>query len=272
MGAIPGATRAEQTGRVGRRIIMGDLDGKVAVITGGSSGIGLAVAKRLRKGGASIVLFARGAQQLEEAKASLEKETIAVAGDVTNDGDLRRLYGEVGARHGGIDVLVVNAGIAEWALAAEVTPEHFDRQFAVNVRGAFFTVQHALPLLRPGGAVVFNTSVADRLGASRTCVYAATKAAVRSFARTLARELLPRGIRVNAVSPGPTETAIQAKSARGMSTEALQEMASATMSRMPIGRLAKPAEVAEAIYFLASPASSYIVGQELAVDGGVTAL
>jgi NAD(P)-dependent dehydrogenase (short-subunit alcohol dehydrogenase family) len=251
---------------------MQPLSGKVAVVTGGSSGIGLAAAEKLRANGAKVVLFARDSPQLAEAKRSLGEGTLAVAGDVGEDSDLARLYSTVESAHGGIDVLFVNAGIAEWQLAAEVTPEHFDRLFSVNVRGAFFTIQRALPLLRPGAAIVLTTSVADQVGAPRTSVYSASKAALRSLARTLSAELLPRGIRVNAVSPGPTETPIHAKYARGLAPEVLQEMGKATMSRIPLGRMAKAEEVAEAVLFLASPASSFIVGQEIAVDGGLTAL
>ena len=251
---------------------MGQFKGKVVVITGGSSGIGLATAHKFRAEGAQVVLFARDTTQLAEAARGLGGDVLTVAGDVTHTDDLARLYGAVASRHAGIDVLFVNAGIAEWVLAAEVTPDHFDRLFAVNVRGAFFTVQRALPQLRPGAAVVLNTSVADRVGAPRTSIYAASKAALRSLARTLSAELLGRGIRVNAVSPGPTETPIQAKSARGLSPEVLQEMGKATMSRVPLGRLAKADEVADAVLFLASPASSFVLGQELAVDGGLTAL
>jgi NAD(P)-dependent dehydrogenase (short-subunit alcohol dehydrogenase family) len=251
---------------------MRHLENKVAVITGGSSGIGLAAARRFRAEGAQVALFARSEADLAAASRSLEGDVLTCAGDVTNDRDLLRLFDAVATRHGGIDALFVNAGVAEWALAAEVTPEHFDRLFAVNVRGAFFTVQHALPHLRPGASIVLNTSVANRVGAARTSVYSATKAAVRSLARTLSAELVGRGVRVNAVSPGPTETPILAKAARGIEPAVLEAMGRATMGRIPLGRLGKPDEIAAAVVFLASPDSSFIVGQELAVDGGLSAL
>ncbi len=195
---------------------MGKLKGKVVVITGASSGIGLAAAHKFRAHGAEVVLFARDPRLLAEATRALEGNVLAVAGDVTRADDLERLFAAVASRHGGIDVLFANAGIAEFLLAADVTADHFDRVFAVNVRGAFFTVQGALPLLRDAASIVLNTSVANRIGAARTSVYSASKAAVRSLARTLSAELIGRGIRVNAVSPGPTETPIHAKYSKGV--------------------------------------------------------
>jgi NAD(P)-dependent dehydrogenase (short-subunit alcohol dehydrogenase family) len=251
---------------------MEQLKDKVAVITGGSSGIGLAAARKFRERGASVVLFARDSPQLAAAGRELGEGTLAIAGDVTAQGDLDRLYASVRARYGRIDSLFVNAGIAEWVPVEAVTSEHFDRLFAVNVRGAFFTVQKAIPLLGAGAAVVLNTSVADRVGAPRTSIYSASKAALRSLARTLSAELVARGVRVNAVSPGPTETPIHVKSSQGLSPEVLRQMGEQTMRRVPMGRLAKAEEVAEAVVFLGSPAASFVVGQELAVDGGLSAL
>ncbi len=245
---------------------------KVVVITGASSGIGLAAAQKFHSEGAHVVLFAPDAGRLADALRAVGERGLTIAGDVTNKRDLARLYAAVESRYARIDALFVNAGIAQWVLAADVTEEHFDRLFAVNVRGAFFTIQGALPLMPKGSAIVLNTSVADRVGAPRTSVYSAGKAALRSFARTLSAELVGKGVRVNAVSPGPTETAIHAKTARGLSPEILEQMGRETMSRIPLGRLAKAEEVADAVLFLASPAASFILGQELAVDGGLTAL
>jgi NAD(P)-dependent dehydrogenase (short-subunit alcohol dehydrogenase family) len=251
---------------------MGRFEGKVAVVTGASTGIGLATARRLHAEGAQVVLFARSERDLAAAAAELGANVLAVAGDVSRLDDLTRLYAEVQRRFERLDVLFANAGIAEFVLAAEVDPAHYARLFDSNVFGAFFSAQKALPLLRPGGSIVFNTSVANRVGAPRTSIYAASKAAVRSFARTLAAELCERGIRVNAVSPGPTESAIHAKYAASLSAEVLDEMRANTMPRLRLGRMARAEEVAAAVAFLASDEASFILGQELAVDGGMSAL
>lgn len=245
---------------------------KVAVITGGSSGIGFATARALVREGAEVVLFATSAERLAAASAELGARAHTVAGDVTKQADLDRLFAFVRERLGRVDVLFVNAGIAEFVSVDEVSEAHFERLFDVNVRGAFFTLQKALPLLGSGSSVVLNTSVANRVGARRTSVYAATKAAVRSFARTFSAELVARGVRVNAVSPGPTESAIHEKYAKHLSAEQLAEMTQETMSRLPLKRLARAEEVASAVLYLASSDAAFIVGQELVVDGGISAL
>ena len=245
---------------------------KVVVITGGSTGIGLAVAQRVHAEGAKVVLFARGEGDLRQAAESLRTNVITVTGDVRRGEDLARLFAETRRAFGRVDALVVNAGIAEFVLASEVTAEHYERVFDTNVRGALFTVQGALPLMQPGSSVVLVTSVANRVGVNRMSIYAASKAAASSLTRSLASELLPRGIRVNAVSPGPTESAIHGKYAAGMAVDALQEMGAATAARLKLGRMARGEEIAAAIAFMASYESSFIVGEELAVDGGMTAL
>lgn len=261
-----------RVGRANREREMRKFQGKVAVITGGSSGIGLATARLLLSEGAQVVMFARSEPDLANAKAGLSGEVLTIAGDVTRDDDLTRLFSETARAFGRVDVLFANAGVAEFMPAVEVTPEHFTRLFDINVRGVFFTVQKALPLMSAGGSIVLTTSVANRIGAERTSIYSATKAAVRSLARTLSSELCSRGIRVNAVSPGPTESAIHAKYAASLSAEVLGEMGAATMARLKLGRIAKAEEVAAAVVFLASTEAAFIVGQELVVDGGISAL
>jgi len=246
---------------------MGKLQGKVAVVTGGNSGIGLATAKRFAEEGAKVVITGRREKELKEAAASIGKNVMAVAGDVTRLDDLDRLYAAVKAEHGHIDVLFVNAGWGEIAPGQTATEAHFDKTFDLNAKGQFFTVQKALPLIKDGGSIILNSSVANVKGLPAFTVYAAAKAAVRSFARGWAMELKDRKIRVNAVSPGPIETPALEKA--GLTPEQAEQAAAQFVTQVPLGRRGKPEEIAAAVLFLASDESSYITGVELPVDGGM---
>jgi NAD(P)-dependent dehydrogenase (short-subunit alcohol dehydrogenase family) len=258
--AVSGATRTNS--RNGDND-MGKLDNKVAVITGGSSGIGLATAQRFVEEGASVVIVGRGQEDLDKAQAEIGHNVSTVAADVANLDDLDRLWKAVQDEHGGVDVIVSNAAFVELSTLSEATPEHFDRTFGVNARGTFFTVQKALPLLRDNGAVVLVSSVAHRIGSPSYTTYAATKAAVRSFARTWGADLLQRGIRVNSISPGPIETPIIDKHYTDGA-----EARDVLTSHVPMGRMGLADEVASAILFLASTESSYVTGHDLIAGGG----
>lgn len=247
---------------------MHNLTNKVAVITGGNSGIGLASAKALIDAGAKVVIFGRDQKTLDAAVETLGSNAAAVQGDVTSRADLDRLIDTTTKRFGKIDVLYANAGIAEFVPASDVDTAHYDRIFDTNVRGVFQTVQAALPALNDGASVIFTTSVAGSSGIPGSSIYSAAKAAVRSFARTLSAELIGRGIRVNAVSPGPIETPIFGR--LGLPADATKAVEDQLVSQVPLKRLGQPEEVAAAVLFLASPTSSYIVGSEIAVDGGTT--
>jgi NAD(P)-dependent dehydrogenase (short-subunit alcohol dehydrogenase family) len=244
------------------------LNGKVAVITGGSSGIGLATAKRFVAEGAYVFVTGRRAGELEKAKREIGRNVTVVQGDVANLDDLDRLYKTVKAEKGGVDIIVANAGIVETVTLAQATPEHFDRAFGVNARGTFFTVQKALLLLRNNGSIVLVSSGVANKGIPMYTTYGATKAAIRSFARSWAAELKDRGVRVNTLSPGATDTPIipmqfKTEAAIGQATQMFTE-------RTPLGRLGRPDEIAAAALFLASEESSYITGIDLVVDGGMT--
>lgn len=241
--------------------------GKTAVITGGSTGIGLSTAQILAGWGARVVLFARSDRDLLEAKQSLPSESVVtVAGDVRKEDDLARLFEVAGP----MDALFVNAGVAEFCSLEEADVAHFDRLVDTNLRGAFLTMKQGAAQLRAGSSVLFTTSVAGNIGAPLCSVYGATKGAVAAFARNLGAELLPRQIRVNSISPGPTMTPIQGKSA--LDEAQMEKLSPFVMGRMRMGRLGESSEVAQAAAFLLSPASSLITGQELAVDGGMTGL
>jgi NAD(P)-dependent dehydrogenase (short-subunit alcohol dehydrogenase family) len=246
----------------------GKLSGKIAVITGGSSGIGLATAKRFVEEGAYVFITGRRQAELDKAVAEIGRNVTGVQGDVSNLDDLDRLYKEVETKKGKLDVLFANAGIAEPVPTPDVTPEHYDRTFDINTRGVFFAVHKALPLMKDGGSIIVNGSGAWQKGIPMYAAYAATKAALRSFVRTWTAEFAGKGIRANVISPGPVETPIL-EGQFGENTDAVKERFKAMV---PMGRIGKPEEIASAAVFLASEESSYITGIELPVDGGLVAV
>lgn len=247
--------------------VMGKLNGKVAVVTGGNSGIGLATAKLFREQGAKVVIAGRDQKTLDAAAKEIGGDTLAVRADVAQLQDIDKLYQAVQQKFGKIDILFANAGIAKFASMEEGSEELFDQQFGVNVKGLYFTVQKALPLLNDGASIVLNSSVAGVKGTPNATIYGATKAAVRSFARTMTTELLPRKIRVNVVSPGPIATPIFGRT--GLPQEALDDFAKQLVSHVPMGRIGQAEEVGKAVTFLASSDASFISGQEIFVDGGL---
>ncbi len=243
------------------------LNGKIAVITGGSSGIGLGTAKRFVEEGAQVVIFGRREKVLQEAADIIGRNVTTVMGDVARMEDLDRLYATVKEKHGHIDVLFANAGAGTVAPLAAATEAHFDQTFDVNVKGLFFTVQKALPLFKDGGSIILNSSVSNVKGLPAFSAYAASKAAVRSFARSWTMELLDRKIRVNTMSPGAIETPALATTT-GLTAEQAEAAVAQFTSQIPMGRRGKPEEIAAALVFLATDESSYITGIDLAVDGG----
>jgi NAD(P)-dependent dehydrogenase (short-subunit alcohol dehydrogenase family) len=245
---------------------MGKLEGKIALITGGNSGIGLATAKQFVNEGAYVFITGRRQSELDAAVKQIGKSVTAVQGDVSKLGDLDRLFAQIKREKGRLDIVFANAGVATYAPFGTITEEHYDSIFNINVKGLLFTVQKALPLLPDGASIILNASIVASKGFSSNSVYSATKAAVRSFARTWTTDLKDRRIRVNAVSPGPIETPglndLLASSGAG------EERLKMLSNSVPLGRLGTSDEIAKAVVFLASDDSSYITGTELFVDGG----
>lgn len=240
-------------------------EGKVAVVTGGTSGIGLATAQRLIAEGAFVFVTGRREAELNAAVKHLERNVRGFQGDVSKLEELDRLYELVKKEKGHIDILFVNAGVAEKATFGKVTEEHFDREIGINVKGAFFTVQKALPLLREGASVILNGSVVGSMGLPDLSVYSATKAALRSFARTWTTDLKGRNIRVNVVSPGPIDT----PGLQGLNNATSAQINAAFSSAVPIGRTGVADDIAKAVSFLGSDDASFVTGAELFVDGGM---
>jgi len=243
------------------------LEGKVAVVTGGNSGIGLATARRFAAEGAHVFITGRRQAELDAAVKQIGNQATGIQGDVGSLRDLDRLYAEVKRLQGRIDILFANAGSAELAPLGVITEEHFDKIFGVNVKGLLFTVQKALPLFRDSGSIILNASIVASKGLEASSVYSATKAAVRSFARTWTVDLKGRGIRVNAISPGPIDT--PGINNLGLTGEQIEEFKKNIVAAVPMGRMGDPDEIAKAALFLASDDSSYVTGVELFVDGGM---
>ena len=245
---------------------MAKLEGKIALITGGTSGIGLATAKQFVREGAFVFITGRRQPELDAAVRELEEQAIGVQGDVSSLADLDRLFAKIKSEKGRLDILFANAGIARYARLGEISEELYDSIFNINVKGVLFTVQKALPLMPDGASIILNASIVATKGFSSNSVYSATKAALRSFARTWTTDLKERRIRVNAISPGTIDT--PGLNDLLASAEAGQERVKMIHSSIPLARFGRPDEIASAVVFLASDDSSYITGAELFVDGG----
>lgn len=243
------------------------LNGKTALITGGSSGIGLATAIRMHEQGARVAITGTDAHKLRAAQRKIGGETLAIQADVRSVGELQAMANQVQNAFDQLDILFANAGIAYGTPIGSTSEEQFDRLMDVNVKGVFFTVQSVLPIMRDGGSIILNTSWLGHVGTAGRGALSASKAAVRSFTRVLAAELVSRQIRVNAVSPGPTETPIH--KFPGQSREQFLAYAEKVSAKIPMGRMGRPEEVAAAVAFLASDDSRFMLGAELSVDGGL---
>jgi NAD(P)-dependent dehydrogenase (short-subunit alcohol dehydrogenase family) len=247
---------------------MKKLEGKIALVTGGTSGIGLATARLFHSEGARVIVTGRNSATLEVARASLRGIAEIVLSDSGDAAEIESLFTRVASEYGGLDVLFLNAGIVRGGTIEAMSEADFDEVVRVNVKGPWLALKAAIPMLRRGGAVVLNASINAHLGMPGTSAYAASKAALRSFARTAASELAEQGVRVNAISPGPTNTGIIEKS--GYSAESAAAVKASLEARILQGRLGSADEIARVVLFLASDDSSFMTGEEVVVDGGMT--
>ena len=245
-------------------------EGKVAVVTGGNSGIGLATAKAFAREGAKVAITGRSAATLEAAQKELGPDALVIRADMSKVPEIAGALEQIRRRFDRIDALFVNAGIGKFVPLEEVTEQFYDEVMATNVRGLFFTVQKAAPLLSRGAAVVLNASINAHMGMPASTVYGASKAAVVNLAKTLSADLLQRGVRVNVVSPGPIETPILGR--MGLAEDQLRRTREWIVSQVPLKRFGHPDDIANAVLYLSSPASAFVVGTELIVDGGMTQL
>jgi len=244
--------------------------GKVAVVTGGNSGIGLGVAKAYAREGAQVAITGRNEKTLEAAAKEIGDGTLAIQSDAGKVAEIETAMKKIKERFGRIDAMFVNAGVAKLIPFDEVTEEFFDETVNINMKGVFFTVQKAIPLMSKGSAIVLNASINAHLGMPGTTVYGATKAAVINMAKTLSRDLLEKGIRVNAISPGPITSALLGRD--GMSQEKVQEIKDWIQSQVPIKRFGTPEEIAAGVLYLTAPESAFVLGAELIIDGGMATL
>jgi NAD(P)-dependent dehydrogenase (short-subunit alcohol dehydrogenase family) len=249
---------------------MGKLDGKVAVVTGGNSGIGLATAKEFSDQGAKVAISGRDQQTLNSAKKEIGNGVLVVKADTSKLEDIDALFGAVKKEFGKIDVLFVNAGVGKFVPIESVDEEFFDQIMDINFKGAYFTIQKALPLLNDNASIILNTSINAHIGMPNSSVYAASKAALITLARTLSAELVGRGIRVNAVSPGPVTTPIFDKA--GLAPQDRQALVESIQAQVPMKRFGLPEEIAKTVLFLASSDSSFLLGTEIIADGGMSQL
>ena len=249
---------------------MSKLANKVAVVTGGNSGIGFTTAKIFAEEGAEVIITGRNQESLDKAVAELGGKVTAIKSDAAQLADIKKLAAELESQGKRVDVLFLNAGIAKLAPIEQTDEALYDQTFDINVKGLYFTIKHLLPLMDEGTSIVINASINAYIGMPNSSVYAASKAAVISMARTLSGELVDRGIRVNVVSPGPINTPIFSK--MGMSDEQMEATASSIQQQIPMGRFGRPEEIAQAALFLASSDSSFVIGAELIADGGMSTL